>query len=82
MLGSGVYNRFAMLAMTPLSVAFCLLFFTIIINSLFQVLCPIKDIRSGNSHYHSLVKPDYKNHRNIKCASVPRCLSTRGGCTA
>jgi hypothetical protein len=62
----GTYDRLAMLVMTPLSFAFCLFFFTIIINSVFQVLGPIKDIRSGNSRFYSSVKPDVKKHPNIE----------------
>ncbi|KAK4232962.1 glycosyl transferase family group 2-domain-containing protein [Achaetomium macrosporum] len=66
MLGDIGYNRFAMLAMTPMSVAFCLFFFAIIVNALFQLLGPIKDIRQGNSRFFSSVKPQLKNHPDMK----------------
>ncbi|KAK0658057.1 glycosyl transferase family group 2-domain-containing protein [Cercophora newfieldiana] len=66
MLGSDGYPRIAMLAMTPMTVALCLFFFLIIINSVFQLLGPIKDIRSGNSRFYSSVKPDLKNHPKMQ----------------
>jgi hypothetical protein len=65
-LGHSGYTRLIMLIMIPLSLACCLFFFTIIVNSVFQVVGPIKDIRSGNSRFYSAVKPDPSKHRNIQ----------------
>ncbi|KAK4446877.1 glycosyl transferase family group 2-domain-containing protein, partial [Podospora aff. communis PSN243] len=66
LLGDAGYNRLAMLSITPVSIALCLFFFTIIVNAFFQLLGPIKDIRQGNSRFYSSVKPDIKKHPNIQ----------------
>jgi hypothetical protein len=62
----GTYDRLGMLAITPLSVTFSLFFFMIIVNAVFQLIGPIKDIRSGNSRFYSSVKPDVKKHPNMQ----------------
>jgi hypothetical protein len=66
MLGSSGYNRFAIWGTIPMTVALCLFFFTIIVNCVFQLVGPIKDIRCGNSKFYSSVKPDRKKHPNIQ----------------
>ena len=64
-LGSEGYSRLAFLAMIPVSLACCLFFFMIIVNSVFQLAGPIKDIQTGNSRFYSSVKPNPKKHKNM-----------------
>lgn len=70
LMGNSGLNRIAMLAIIPMTFTFCLFFFNIIVNSVFQVLGPIKDIRNGNSRFYSSVKPDRRNHPHIRWPHV------------
>ena len=65
-LGSDGYPRLGFLAMIPFSLACCLFFFMIIVNSVFQLAGPIKDVQKGNSRFYSSVKPNIKKHKNMQ----------------
>jgi hypothetical protein len=69
-LGTPILGRLGLLATLPIFMFFTLFFTTVVTGTVFQIIGPINDIKSGNSRFYSSRAPLIKRHPNFRFPHV------------